>query len=595
MLFCSNSPILNLKISHRLLSTTEHKSLLAILPSVQRALSSSDDLTSSLKQISKDISKSISNTSNKKSTSSINTDDNTSLPEILLPKIVAACTQGRGQGIVGQEFLRIALSPLCTAIPKMTDFSPLAAVAEAYTHVGDRVANTNTSDDTNNNTSLVKRGVSESSKLLLLRNVAEKTLELLSTLSMKHQLTVQQSDKLVRILASLSRTTLFKPELYERSLPYVISFLKRMSRGPQALHTLSRTAGAFIRYSPTLEQLSTPLSKRLSLELDYSRFELFSLLKKEQERVSSTTSTRSSSSSGSSGNGGEGKGDLTIADEVRRRLQPTIGSLWYIALATRFGTDTSSAIDITNTIERPTSVSSEMSVLIKGFDFINFAYESWERQVDSMNNRNDKISRTVQLNASDIGRLSALQLGANIIKSSLFFSKSLQISIKDWRNMKRNKKNVKTSKLQTDVRSALVTFCGTSRLPAPSLEYQTEDGLIVDFAWLLDTKEIHHSIEKENTIQIMPKGVVIEVDGPAHFVLAADDDENNNTKDGTSTTIKTLNILDAPSRYKFWLLESCGWQVIHIPYTEWPRKEGLIEKTRYIAERLGESPLSKYL
>jgi len=585
---------LSASTTHEQQQQQQHKSLLAILPSVQRALSSSDDLASSLKQISKEISISISNTSNKKSTSSINTDDNTSLPEILLPKLVAACTQGRGQGIVGQEFLRIALSPLCTAIPKMTYFFPLAAVAAAYTHVGDRVANTNTPDDTNNNTSFVKRGVSESSKLLLLQNVAEKTLELLSTLDpikpYNHRLTVQQSDKLVRILASLSRTTLFKPELYERSLPYVISFLKRMSRGPQALHTLSRTAGAFIRYSPTLEQLSTPLSKRLSLELDYSRFELFSLLKKEQERVSSTTTSRSSS-----GNGGEGKGDLTIADEVRRRLQPTIGSLWYIALATRFGTDTSSAIDITNTIERPTSVSSEMSVLIKGFDFINFAYESWERQVDSINNRNDKISRTVQLNASDIGRLSALQLGANIIKSSLFFSKSLQISIKDWRNMKRNKKNVKTSKLQTDVRSALVTFCGTSRLPAPSLEYQTEDGLIVDFAWLLDTKEIHHSIEKENTIQIMPKGVVIEVDGPAHFVLAADDDENNNTKDGTSTTIKTLNILDAPSRYKFWLLESCGWQVIHIPYTEWPRKEGLIEKTRYIAERLGESPLSKYL
>jgi hypothetical protein len=586
VLFCSNSPILNLKISHRLLSTTEHKSLLAILPSVQRALSSSDDLTSSLKQISKDISKSISNTSNKKSTSSITTDDNTSLPEILLPKLVAACTQGRGQGIVGQEFLRIALSPLCTAIPKMTDFSPLAAVAEAYTHVGDRVANTNTSDDTNNNTSLVKRGVSESSKLLLLRNVAEKTLELLSTLD--SQLTVQQSDKLVRILASLSRTTLFKPELYERSLPFILSFLNRMPRGPQALHTLSRTAGAFIRYSPTLEQLSTPLSKRLSLELDYSRFELLSLIKKGEERVSSS----SSSSSGSSGLLGGKGGDLTIADEVRRRLQPTIGSLWYIALATRFGTDTTSPIESTNST---TSISSEMSVLIKGFDFINFAYESWERQVDIINNRNDKISRTVQLNASDIGRLSALQLGAKIIKSSLFFSKSLQISINDWRNMKRNTKNVKTSKLQTDVRSALVSFCGTTRLPAPSLEYQTEDGLIVDFAWLLDTKEIHHSIEKENTIQIMPKGVVIEVDGPAHFVLAADDDENNNTKDGTSNTKKTLNILDAPSRYKFWLLESCGWQVIHIPYTEWPRKEGLIEKTRYIAERLGESPLSKYL
>ena len=72
--------------------------------------------------------------------------------------------------------------------------------------------------------------------------------------------------------------------------------------------------------------------------------------------------------------------------------------------------------------------------------------------------------------------------------------------------------------------------------------------------------------------------------------------ENTNLSSSThkqsvsSSSQKSLmHALDAPSRYKFWLLERFGWQVIHVPWSEWPRKESLLEKSRYIANRLSES------
>jgi hypothetical protein len=104
------------------------------------------------------------------------------------------------------------------------------------------------------------------------------------------------------------------------------------------------------------------------------------------------------------------------------------------------------------------------------------------------------------------------------------------------------------------------------------------------------------------------------VDGPAHFVLIENEQEKEQTvsddskSDGvgqektnlssssthkqpvSSSSQKSLmHALDAPSRYKFWLLERFGWQVIHVPWSEWPRKESLLEKSRYIANRLSES------
>jgi hypothetical protein len=30
-----------------------------------------------------------------------------------------------------------------------------------------------------------------------------------------------------------------------------------------------------------------------------------------------------------------------------------------------------------------------------------------------------------------------------------------------------------------------------------------------------------------------------------------------------------VRVLDAPTQYKFWLLEAFGWQVVHVPFAEW--------------------------
>jgi len=609
-------------------NTLNTPSLLSLLPSVQRALSSSNDLSSSLKDISESFAL--------PSSSSPTFSSDFFLPQVILPKLAAACTQGRGQGAVGQEFLRTALSPLCAVITRMDDFSPLAAVAEAYTHVGDRVVLAKSGHEEDRVKSVngghgTSSRLSEASKLLLLRKVADQTLGLLSSstksapldtndkTASNKQLTVQQSDKLVRILASLSRTSLFLPDLYERSLPHVTSLFKRMPRGPQALHTLSRTAGAFIRYNPTLEHLSSPLASRLVLELDYSRAELSKSLKHAGLECGK-------------GKGREGErnrgGNSLDADEVRRRLQPAIGSLWYLALATRFGTDLKneankeSNVNVLNTSPRGHSSSSfntmaiEEIALQKGFDFINFAYESWEQQqaqetsqenlYSSSTSSSPSSHRTIRLNASDIGRLSALQLGAYAISSPLQFSEALLLAIEGWRRLKKDTSYIKTSKLQIDVRSAIVSLCGTTKLPPPKAEYATEEGLIVDFAWTHSDHDTNS--EKE------PRGVALEVDGPAHFVLIENEQEKEQTvsddskSDGvgqektnlsSSTTHKQpvssssqkslMHALDAPSRYKFWLLERFGWQVIHVPWSEWPRKESLLEKSRYIANRLSES------
>jgi len=560
----------------------------------------------------------------------------------------------------------------------MQDFSPLAAVAEAYTHVGDRVVlakqggggrgrvERSASGDSGEEGGGPSSRLSEASKLILLRTVADQTLALLSSSSSSKnaparghpQLSVQQSDKLARILASLSRTSLFKPDLYERSLPHITSLLSRMPRGPQALHTLSRTAGAYIRYNPSLEHLSSALASRLVLELDFSRAELSKSLKR--------------ASIEGRGAGGGGREEAIDADEVRRRLQPAIGSLWYLALATRFGTDLKSDEAISEdkksglkTDKRqqhhhiPSSLTTVLSIeeraLQKGFEFINFAYESWERQQEieaskgnvlhqplsrelSTSSSSSSFSsppppshhRTIRLNASDIGRLSALQLGAKATASPLQFSEALQIAIDGWRRLKKDTANVKTSKLQIDVRSAIVSLCGTTKLPPPHVEFPTEEGLIVDFAWTFTNKQpLDHRTRPVNAIHDNkladkedkeednePKGVVLEVDGPAHFVLveneeeeliAVDDIDNRGVREKSASIQEVLSpspspsstplpnkttlirAMDAPSRYKFWLLERFGWQVIHVPWTEWPRKGSLMEKTRYIAERLAES------
>ena len=664
--------------------TSSDLEILSLLPSVQRALlSSSGDLSSSLKLLSESSRVSLPSSTTTTSSSSLSPSSSKDLflPEVLLPKLAAACTQGRGQGSVGQEFLRTALSPLCAVIPKMQDFSPLAAVAEAYTHVGDRVVlakQRGGGGGKEERSFLGGEGgeegggtssrLSEASKLILLRNVADQTLALLSSsTSAPTQLSVQQCDKLARILASLSRTSLFKPELYERSLPHITSLLSRMPRGPQALHTLSRTAGAFIRYNPSLEHLSSPLASRLVLELDFSRAELSKSLKR-------------ASIERSGARGGGGREEAINADEVRRRLQPAIGSLWYLALATRFGTDLKSDEAISGnkkselkTDKRqqhhhiPSSLTTKLSIeeraLQKGFEFINFAYESWEKQQEIEASKGNVLHqplsrelstfsssssssspppppppfssshRTIRLNASDIGRLSALLLGAKATESPLQFSEALQIAINGWRRLKKDTANVKTSKLQIDVRSAIVSLCGTTKLPPPHVEFSTEEGLIVDFAWTFPNKQLldhrthpvnathddNKPVDKENKEEENePKGVVLEVDGPAHFVLveneeeeeeeiiAVDDVNNRGTREKRASNqvlspspspssmpvpnkTTLIRALDAPTRYKFWLLERFGWQVIHVPWTEWPRKGSLIEKTRYIAERMAES------
>jgi len=63
-----------------------------------------------------------------------------------------------------------------------------------------------------------------------------------------------------------------------------------------------------------------------------------------------------------------------------------------------------------------------------------------------------------------------------------------------------------------------------------------------------------------------------------------------------------VRVLDAPTLYKFWLLERFGWQVVHVPFGEW---EALgagagagggaapeLARAVYLAGRLADTPLA---
>ena len=73
--------------------------------------------------------------------------------------------------------------------------------------------------------------------------------------------------------------------------------------------------------------------------------------------------------------------------------------------------------------------------------------------------------------------------------------------------------------------------------------------------------------------------LIIEVDGPSHFLRGGDGDG----ADGKSGRTTRLNGFHA---FKDRLLEKQGFKVLHIPYFEWQSLAGDAEKEEYLRQML---------
>ena len=63
------------------------------------------------------------------------------------------------------------------------------------------------------------------------------------------------------------------------------------------------------------------------------------------------------------------------------------------------------------------------------------------------------------------------------------------------------------------------------------------------------------------------KGVVVEVDGPSHF-------------------LNPDRVLNGASQFKHRFLAAAGWGVVHVPYFEWQAQVGEAQRLGYIAGKL---------
>ena len=77
----------------------------------------------------------------------------------------------------------------------------------------------------------------------------------------------------------------------------------------------------------------------------------------------------------------------------------------------------------------------------------------------------------------------------------------------------------------------------------------------------------------------LPK-LVIEVDGPSHFLVAK---ELENRQPAIGSDLQ----FNGTSKFKHRLLSRLGWTVLHVPYFQWYRLGSKEAKNAYVRELLG--------
>ena len=107
------------------------------------------------------------------------------------------------------------------------------------------------------------------------------------------------------------------------------------------------------------------------------------------------------------------------------------------------------------------------------------------------------------------------------------------------------------SKLQKDVARALRRMG----------ERISEEEVLDDCGYSVDIRVLTHPQSR----------VVIEVDGPSHFVREYDPASGRETQH-----------CDGSTMFKHRILTSLSWTVLHVPYHEWQRLPGQNEQAEYI-------------
>jgi hypothetical protein len=441
-------------------------------------------------------------------------------------------------------------------------------------------------------------------------------------------LTPAEGHALLQILLALSRTKALRVgPLHAAALPHVDALLAEVPPGLPALHALAHVARSYMRAAPDMGPARDAFVGRLRAEVD----------EVERKLRRAGQGARGGGSGGRGGGGGPPAAVSSAADEVRRLLQPLIGCLWYLALATHW-------------------VPPYDKLLGKGIRVVNLACDLATRGGGQGGSSKGKKpapptstavpATPLWFNRTDVGRLSALQLGvlarralasrevgaesaAASSSSTASSSSSATASpylppslagplldlVAEWHAS--NDSRVQPSSTQAAVRRALVEVCGRTRLPAPEEELRLDVGLVVDFGWALVVDDDDGTdgvgrgggagaraaaAQGRRVLPVDPQGragVALEVDGPTHFVSAAPGvgaDGDGEGEGGPAAASAAAVVLDGPTQYKYFLLESFGWQVVHVPYGEWASlPDTPLARQQYLLARLRETPLREAL
>lgn len=568
------------------------------------------------------------------------------------------------------------------------DLAALSAVLHAYTHIDRTVRRENAHVVRVTDTLTVERR-------RLLHAVCLRTESILKSLPASQSLSHDASHALVSIVSGLARADVCTSSLFGLSLPFILDHLKGLQPTKHSVHVLASAGAALIRHRPDMGAEEREVYGRA----------VDTVLKARMQELRSAESSSS----------------ITV-DQIRWFLQPAIGCLHYLALASQW----SSASDRHRLrhgvlyINQCLGMAKRLHAAEEKKAAEQAEQDRRKQQSTGQKQRNRAMKgqrltspppppssssaaagtpegggiKTLRLNTSDIGRLAALHLGLQAAQLRLdreasrpaaidasaavgaasppaatghdasdastaavdvapsehaiadspvaeadaaetsnvdataspgsaqqsirsrnsktrphprlpALERPIQHAIRGWQE--HNLSRLNPSALQLEVRRALVTVCGRTHMPAPVSEHVTAQGLIIDFAWPLPQRLIDgNAVSGHGDV---PIGVALEVDGPQHFVANLDSTTGQQMSD-TQTTVSSVAapgsraadplpsdnavIIDASTLYKYWLLESFGWQVVHVPYLEWqalPRSSpGAREQ--YLIERLRSTPLA---
>lgn len=448
-------------------------------------------------------------------------------------------------------------------------------------------------------------------------------------------------DALIRILLTISRTPIPCIDILDKVIPLIIVYLQHLPLGEKATHCLVRIMGTYSRTDPSLGALLDPLAERLNKELKYAM--KIVIEKEEDEALHKFSGKKGTKNQHSPKN--LYSSTVSDVDGIRRRLQPLIGAVWHLAIATQFQQHTDTLLRGVRFINHACGIGIRLSQTISssssssGTKKINSSKDNkgGKAMSSSLARETGTSVRSLRLNTSDIGRLAAIQLGIEAFRiqqrirqqaretvtvkndneitgtnepqnlvtdestddnkdasPSQFIPnlhRSILPAINGWHKL--NQIRLQTSSLQLSVRRSIVELCNKTRLPTPSIEKPIDQGLIIDFGWKLHDTAIKDDVP---LVQQYPIGVAVEVDGPRHYVPEMESTSAATVplKGTDNPSLYSPSSLDGPTIYKYWLLESFGWQVIHIPYQEWSTLEGnssSLPKQQYLLNRLRETPL----